>query len=70
MMLGGFFGVVFRMKMMTVGDMRMMGGRFVIARLMVLGSFGMMLGRVPVMFGGQLVMFVDCVSHLNFLYVK
>jgi len=61
MMLGGFFGVVFGLYVMAVGQMRVVSGPFVIARFVVfggnpvvLGSFFMMLGCLDMMFGGLL----------------
>ncbi len=60
-------GVLFRsvfvvlggMQRMAVGYFGVMGGLLVIARLGVLGSFAMVLGRMLVMVRGGLVMFVN-----------
>lgn len=47
------------MQRMAVGYFGVMGGLLVIARLGVLGSFAMVLGRMLVMVRGGLVMFVN-----------
>jgi hypothetical protein len=47
------------MQRTAVGYFRVMGGLLVIARLGVLGSFAMVLGRMLVMVRGELVMFVN-----------
>ena len=56
MRLGGFAGVMLGMSMVGMGEMGVMGARFVIAVRDMSGGFAMMLGGVFVMFGGLLVM--------------
>jgi hypothetical protein len=58
--LGGFGGVVCGMCKMPVGAVGMMGGRFVVARLVMLSRFAMVPCRVLVMFS-CLVMVFRCV---------
>ena len=48
-MFGGFLGVMFGMNGVSVCDLSVVGGVFVTAGLMVLGGFGLMLGRVGLM---------------------
>ncbi|HXX03694.1 MAG TPA: hypothetical protein VEJ37_05115 [Xanthobacteraceae bacterium] len=63
------FGVQFRRLLVMLGGMQgmamrnlgVMRGRFVISRLVMFGGFAMMLGRMPVMLRGVLVMFVNLV---------
>ncbi len=50
-----FVGVIFGMNGMTGGSVSMMRGRFVVVILMVLCSFGVMLGRMFVVLSGLLV---------------
>lgn len=68
-------GVLFRsvfvvlggMQRMAVGYFGVMSGLLVIARLGVLGSFAMVLGRMLMMVRGELVMFVNVmVIHRRF----
>jgi hypothetical protein len=55
MVLGGFAGVMCRMKSMPLRDMRMVRRDLVIARFMMFGSFAMMRGCVFVVFCRLLV---------------
>ncbi len=55
MSFGGFRGVVLSVKSVGVGNMRVVGGLFVVAGFVVRGSFMVVLGRVLVVFGGFLV---------------
>jgi hypothetical protein len=66
-MLGGFCGVVGRMGVVSVGYMRVVGGRFVIAILMVLSSFSVVVGGVLVMLGSLAVMMRCFLRHDVFL---
>jgi hypothetical protein len=55
------------MQRMAVGYFGVMSGLLVIARLGVLGSFAMVLGRMLMMVRGELVMFVNVmVIHRRF----
>jgi hypothetical protein len=54
-MLRCFVGVIFGMSGMTSGSVSMMRGGFVVIILMMLCSFGVMLGRLFVVFSGLLV---------------
>jgi hypothetical protein len=59
-------GVMFGMRSMTSGSVSMMRGGFMVIILMMLCSFGVMLGRVFVVLGGLLV--VRCslmILHFN-----
>jgi hypothetical protein len=73
MMLGvvnaGLVGMLVRMQLMAMRDMRMMGRLFMVACFMVLGGFMMMLGGLFVMMGGLAVMFSTFVScrHIHVL---
>lgn len=65
MLLGMFFCrmlmVLGGMKLMTVGDLRVVRGRFVRAGLMMLGRFAMMHGRLLVVMRGLFMVLVDIV---------
>lgn len=66
--LRGFIGVIFGVSGMPGGSVSMMRGSFVFIILMMLCSFGVMLGRVFVVFSGLLVvgrslMFRHCNLH-------
>jgi hypothetical protein len=73
MMLGvvnaGLVGMLVRMQLMAMRDMRMMGRLFMVACFMVLGGFMLMLGGLFVMMGGLAVMFSTFVScrHIHVL---
>jgi hypothetical protein len=54
-MLGGLVAGIQRAGRVAVGGVRMMGGLFVVAALVVLGRFMMMLGGVFVVLGGRLM---------------
>jgi hypothetical protein len=64
-MLGSFFRMVFRMQMMTMRHVGMMGSLFMIARFMMLGGFSVVLAGVFVMFGSLVMMFRYCVFHVS-----
>jgi hypothetical protein len=59
--LSRFFGVVRRMQMMSVRQMRVVRSLLVRARAMVLGRVAMVLRRLLVMLGGLFVMFRELV---------
>ncbi len=65
-MFGCLFRMMFRMQVMTMRHMGMMGGLFMIARFMMLRRFGVVFAGVFVMLGGLLVMFTDGVFHVPF----
>jgi hypothetical protein len=54
MRLGGFAGVMLGLFMMGMGEVRVMGARFVFAVRDVAGRFAVMLGGFLMMFGGVL----------------
>ena len=54
--LGGFLAVMIRVRVVRVGEVRVMPGVFVLAIVMMLGRLAMMLGRLLVMVRGVLVM--------------
>jgi hypothetical protein len=54
--LRGFFGVVGRMQIMDMGDMRMMGGLLVKSGSMMPRGFPMVLGSLVVMLGSFVMM--------------
>jgi hypothetical protein len=62
-MLGGLFGVVFSMHVMTVRQVSVVTGSFVIARLVMLGGGQMELGRLLMMFGCLTMMFRALFRH-------
>lgn len=62
-MLAGFVGMVAGVQCMSVGDVGVVPGLLVIARLVVLGRFAMMRGGVFVMFSGLQMMFRSVMSH-------
>jgi hypothetical protein len=55
-MLSGFFGMMNGVQCMPVGDMGMVAGFFVIARLMVLGGFAVMFRRLFMVFRSLVMM--------------
>jgi hypothetical protein len=57
--LGGILMMLGGMQMVAVRDFRVMGGLFVFAGLVVLGSLAMMLGRLLVVMRGFFVVLVD-----------
>ncbi|MBS0268160.1 MAG: hypothetical protein JSS54_04160 [Proteobacteria bacterium] len=57
------FVMFFCVDMMRLRHMGVMSGFFVLACLVVLGSFLVVLGGLLVMLGGFLVMFVRFLSH-------
>jgi hypothetical protein len=65
--LSGFGCVVGRMGMVSLGDMRVMGSRFVIAILMVLSSFSVVVSGVLVVLGSLAVMMRCFLRHGVFL---
>jgi hypothetical protein len=64
--LGSFFCMMFGMKMMTLGDVRMVGSLFMITSFMMLGGFFVVLRRVSVVLGSHFVMLVNCICHFLF----
>jgi hypothetical protein len=63
--LGGFRGMVRRMMMMAVGDVRVMRGEVMIFFFVMLRGFAMMTGRVLMMLGSLVVM-LDCMlGHVS-----
>lgn len=54
--LRGFAGVMFGLLMMSMGEMRVMGARFVLAVRDEAGGFAMMLRGLFVMLGGEFVL--------------
>jgi hypothetical protein len=65
--LSGFGCVVGRMGVVSLGYMRVVGGRFVIAILMVLSSFSVVVGGVLVMLGSLAMMMRCFLRHNVFL---
>lgn len=57
MRLGGLFAMMFGVDVMGVGEMRVMGGVFVLAVFVMLGGVTVMLGGFRMMVGGVGVMF-------------
>jgi hypothetical protein len=49
-MLGSFAGMMRRVDLMSLGDMRVVGSCFVITVFMMLGSFSMVIGRKLMVF--------------------
>jgi hypothetical protein len=69
-MLGGFGRVVGGVSVVSLGYMRMMGSHFVVAVLMMLGSFPVVVGGMLMMLG-SLTMMVRCfLRHGVFLSLK
>jgi hypothetical protein len=62
-MLAGFVGMVSGVDRVSMGDVGVVPGLLVIARLMVFGRFAMMRGGVFMMFGGLQMMFRSVMSH-------
>jgi hypothetical protein len=62
--LGGFSGVVRRVMMVAVSDVRVMRGNVMIFFFMVPRSFAVMVRREFVMLGSLLVV-LDCFGHLS-----
>jgi len=67
-MLGGFTGVMRRMQSMAMGDVRMVGGFFVVPLLVVMGSFAVVCGCMFVVFGGFSMVIGSFVLHRIFLF--
>lgn len=70
MVLGGLGGVMGRMSLVTLRHMSMMRRRFVIAFLMMSGSFTMMIGRVVMVLGRLNVVMRRFLRHVIFLSVE
>jgi hypothetical protein len=66
-MLAGLFGVVDRMRVMAMRDVRMVAGGFVAPFLMMLRGLQVVLGRVFQMLGGFPVMFCGFFGHDDLL---
>jgi len=62
-MLHRFFGMIGGVQRVSVGDVGVMRGLLVIARVMVLGRFPVMFGRVFMMLRRLEMMFCSLVSH-------
>jgi len=58
-----FLGMVDRMDVMPMGDMRVMTGALVIPGIVMFGGCSMVAGGVFVMFGGFAMMLSDLVGH-------
>jgi hypothetical protein len=67
--LGGFRGVMCGVKMMGIGNMRVMSGRVMIAGFVVPRGFAMMTGGVIVMFRCFVMMLCCLLGHLILLAV-
>jgi hypothetical protein len=65
-MLGGLAGMVGGMKAMSVRDVRVVTGSFVIAFLVTIGSLAVMRGGVLVVIGG-LAMVFRCVLVIHWM---
>jgi hypothetical protein len=61
---GGFAGVMSRLDVMSMRRVSVVGGRLVVACLVVLRRFAMMPGRVIVMFCCLIVMFCRLLRHI------
>lgn len=61
--LSGFFGMMGSVQSMSMSDVGMMAGLFVIARLVVCGCFAVMFRCLLMMFRGLLVMLCSLMSH-------
>jgi hypothetical protein len=70
MMLGGLFGVMRRVHVVTLRQMGMMRRRLVIAAFVMLGSFPVMVGRMLMVRGGLRVMMRSFLRHCDFLSIK
>lgn len=68
-MLGSFAGVMRRMRLMSLGYMCVVGSCFVIAVVMMLGSFSVVIGRKLMMFGSLGVMMRRFLRHWRFLSI-
>jgi hypothetical protein len=62
-MLGGFFGVMRRVHLMSMSQMGMMRRCLVIAVLVMLGSVPVMVGRMLMVLGGLGVMMLSFLRH-------
>ena len=69
-MLGGFGGMMRGVGVMSLREVRMMSRRFVIAVLVMLGSFAMMIGRLVMMIGSLSVMVRRFLRHGVFLSLE
>jgi hypothetical protein len=69
-MLGSFLSMMRGVNVMTLGEVRMMRGRFVVAALMMLGGFPVVVGRVLMVVGGLGVMMSSVLRHIIFLSGK
>jgi hypothetical protein len=65
MVLAGFFSMVGGVHRMSVGDVGVVAGLFVVAGFVVLGRFAMMCRRVFMMFGGLMMMICSVVCHCD-----
>jgi hypothetical protein len=66
--LGGFAGMVCRMKPVSVSDMRVVRGLFVVPVLVVVGSFAVVSRGMLVMFSSFSVMVGSFVVHGSVLF--
>ncbi len=62
-MLGSLAGVIRRVRLMSLGDVRVMSSCFVIAVFMMPGSFFMVIGRKLMMFSSLRVMMRRFLRH-------
>ncbi len=70
---GRVFGMLGRVQLVAMSDVRMVAGFLVITGFGVLGRFAMMLGGVVVVLGGFMVMMVNFVlghGHISFKVVS
>ncbi len=64
--LGGFGGMMRRVSLMSLSDVRVMGCCFVVAFLVVTGSFAMVVGRFVMMLGSLGMMMRRFLRHSGF----
>ncbi len=64
--LGGFVGVVRRVSLMSLSDLRVVSCCFVVAFLVMTGSLAMVVGRVLMMLGSLAMMMRRFLRHSGF----
>jgi hypothetical protein len=69
MVLSGLFGVMRCMREVTVGDMRVMPGLYVVAGFMMFRGFAVVLGRVLMMLGCLVMMRSTLMIVHGFLFL-
>jgi hypothetical protein len=62
-MLGSFFGVLGRVRVMSLSQVRVMRRLFMIAGLMMFGGFAVVVGSMVVMLGGLRMMMRGFLRH-------